>query len=218
MKSLRYLSPLMLSLGMIFVLNACYPGDPVSSSDTDLVATTYADGAQFGKYRTFWVVDSISYIYDSTGTAPARTYEAQILAKVKSEMLKTGYVYKDNPTDQDRPDLVVNVTAFENDHSGYYWYYPGYPWYPGYGGGWGWGYYPGYYPPVGGSYTYTTGTVILHLIDVAEIDTDPGVLLPIKWTGAINGLTSKGTATQIGQRINFALEQAFRQSPYLGPQ
>jgi len=77
--------------------------------------------------------------------------------------------------------------------------YPVFPYYP---------YYP-YYPPVY-SYSYTTGTLLMTLIDPDELN---GNGYPIhQWTGVLNGiLNDKFDAA----RTTKLIDQAFDQSQYL---
>ena len=92
------------------------------------------------------------------------------------------------------------------------------PCWPGWGwwGGWPPYYGPGYcgglpWIPVG---SYTTGTVILDMIDVngaSEVEET----FPIIWNGLINGLVT-GSDASVGARINTNINQAFDQSQYLG--
>jgi hypothetical protein len=97
------------------------------------------------------------------------------------------------------PNADVVVFAFTTSSTwvsggcyGGYWSY----WYPYYG----WCY------PV--AYTYTTGSIILLMIDPNKTGDDQAV-----WTAAMNGVIS-GTSNY-SSRINSDIDQAFNQSPYL---
>jgi hypothetical protein len=81
-----------------------------------------------------------------------------------------------------------------------YWYW----WYGGYYPYWGWG-----YPPMSYS-SYTTGTLLMTLMDPDVLETSGN---PVKqWSGAINGLL---TGTYDASRVNAAIDKAFTISPYL---
>ncbi len=73
--------------------------------------------------------------------------------------------------------------------------------------GWGW-YYP-YYPPVYVT-SYTTGTLIMNLMDKAVVSANGNLVL--QWTGAVNGVMNY---TYDATRVNAAIDKAFDQSPYL---
>jgi hypothetical protein len=104
------------------------------------------------------------------------------------------------------PDVQLLPAAWTTTTivSGGYWggYYCW--WYPYYCGGGGW-YYP-YYPVS----SYSTGTMVISMIDAKHEGTDGG--LPLVWTAAMNGLLS---GTYETNRVNQGIDQAFKQSPYL---
>jgi hypothetical protein len=89
-----------------------------------------------------------------------------------------------------------------------------YPWY-----NWGyWGDYSGYsyyYPPYppgwGGSYTFTTGSLLVIMEDRNAAE---GEIIPVLWAAGMNGLL-EGSTSSINNRIIDGIEQAFSQSPYL---
>ena len=86
-----------------------------------------------------------------------------------------------------------------------YWYW----WYGGYYPGWGWGGYYPYYPPVSVS-SYTTGTLMMNLIDKTEVGANGNPVT--QWNAIINGVL---TYTYDASRINYGIDKAFDQSPYL---
>ncbi|MBL0342769.1 MAG: DUF4136 domain-containing protein [Bacteroidetes bacterium] len=98
--------------------------------------------------------------------------------------------------------LEVTSTTYYYDYWDYYygWYYG-----PGYGG---W-----YYPyPVTSS--YTTGTLILNMVD--NKNPNPSNKGKIVWVGLVNGLLEGSSADYIN-RINKTIDQSFAQSTYLRP-
>ena len=100
------------------------------------------------------------------------------------------------------PDLLLAPAAWETTTI-FYWYDYWYWW-------WG-GYYPGwpYYPPVYYS-SYTTGTLLMNLIDPDELGSNGNPIL--QWSGAINGILTKSyNAT----RVNNLIDKVFTISPYL---
>lgn len=100
------------------------------------------------------------------------------------------------------PDMLLTPAAWETTTITYYYDY----WY------WWWGgYYPTYpyYPPVYG-YSYTTGTLLMNLIDPAQTGANDH---PIpQWTGALNGVMND---VYDNTRVTKLINQAFTQSPYL---
>ena len=100
------------------------------------------------------------------------------------------------------PTCCLHLQHGKQQQSYYYYDY----WYWWYGG-----YYPywGYYPPVYYS-SYTTGTLLMTLIDPDMLETSGN---PVKqWSGAINGIL---TGTYDASRVNAAIDKAFTISPYL---
>ena len=177
-----------------FIFYACYPADPISPADTDVVATFYKKEANFAAAKTFAMPDSVVQIGD--GAEISGEFDQQILDRIKQNLLTLGYTEEVDPQDAD-----VHVVSFKTNTTwvsgGCYWY-------------WGWWYpYPGYCYPV--AYTYSTGSIVIAM-------TDPGNTAVEKalWTSAINGLISGSGAADISNRINNNIDQAFIQSPYLG--
>jgi len=103
------------------------------------------------------------------------------------------------------PNLILAPAALEVTTVSY--------WYPYWGWYWG-GYYPGWgypYYPTGGYYSsYSTGTLMMNLIDPQTQSADGNALT--QWTGAANGIL---TSTYSSDRVNKLIDQAFAQSPYL---
>ena len=112
------------------------------------------------------------------------------------------------------PDVVVLVGATASSE----WYYD--DWYPywGWWGGWGyWGYWGagwgGYYPAGTMDYAYTTGTLLVAMTDPGAANTEDKTI-PVYWFGAINGVLDD-TKANLLSRVEDAVDQMFKQSPYL---
>jgi hypothetical protein len=101
------------------------------------------------------------------------------------------------------PDLLLEPAEMETTTVWYYYDY-WYWWYGGY-----YPYYP-YYPPVAYGGSYTTGTLLMILVDPSVVGGNGN---PVnQWTGVINGiLASKYDPA----RVNPLIDKAFEQSPYL---
>ena len=188
----------------ILLLWGCYPGGPDYAEDMDIVLTKHNDSYDFAAKATYAMPDRIVKITGNVleGEDPEfipDLVSEQILSRIDDNMKNLGW----NRVDlSENPDVVLTVASWETT-TVYYWYDYWYWW-------WG-GYYPywGYYPPV--NYTsYTTGTLLMNLIDPNEIE---GTGNPVnQWAGAVNGLL---TGSYNVSRVNAAIDKAFKISPYL---
>jgi hypothetical protein len=184
-------------------LGSCYPGDPLSASDADLVLTLYDPEADFSTKLTYAMPDTVMQIaLPGEDSEPiTRAYDEAILATVAENMEAAGYGRVQDP---DAADVVVLVAVNTTDWTGttiwcdWYWDY------------W-WGYVPGWCYPV--EYDYTTGTVVLEMLDPEKTDVDPR-RLPSIWQAALNGV-AEGTRPETEARIRNGIDRAFEQSPYL---
>jgi len=194
----KFLSLAMIA-GLIF-LWGCYPGGADYYEDTDVVYTNYDDTYKFESKGTYSMPDKIVKITKelAEGEDPEfvkEPYNTQILNKIASNMTAMGYTRTDNVT---QADMVLFPAVWTNTTI-YYWY-DYWCWYNPYYCGWGWGY--PYYS------SYTTGTLVMTLI----ADGDEYVQPASVWTAAANGLMSGAYDVT---RVNKAIDQAFKQSPYL---
>jgi hypothetical protein len=189
---------------IMLILWGCYPGGPDYAEDMDIVLTKHNDSYDFAAKATYAMPDRIVKITGNVleGEDPEfipDLVSEQILSRIDDNMKNLGW----NRVDlSENPDVVLTVASWETT-TVYYWYDYWYWW-------WG-GYYPywGYYPPV--NYTsYTTGTLLMNLIDPNEIE---GTGNPVnQWAGAVNGLL---TGSYNVSRVNAAIDKAFKISPYL---
>jgi len=199
---IKYVLPgLLLALAMW----SCYPGGPETIADTDLVFTYYNPSADFGSVSTFFMPDQVFVREGSEETEDS--FDSLILSDVARNMEALGYTRVTDPQNN-IPDSVVIVSKVRTQYSWVGWV-PGYPWYPGWGyPGWGWG---GWYP-VGGS--YSTGSVFVEFASTDDVDV-PGKEIVASWSGVINGLLGSSTSAT-ASRVTANIDQAFKQSPYLG--
>ena len=102
-----------------------------------------------------------------------------------------------------------NWVAWTNWGWGSWGFWPGWGYWPGYGPGWGIG-----YPWVSVS-NYETGSVFITMVNPNQANSGEQEI-PAIWGAAINGLLGSTAGNQAF--ITQTVEQAFRQSPYLGPQ
>jgi hypothetical protein len=189
-----------------FLLAGCYPGGPEFTDDLDVVYTTYDEDYDFGAAATFAIPDKIVIDVevnnngDTTYEYMKDIYAQPLLQKMAANMTSLGY---QQVSIDGNPDLLLMPAAMSSTTYFYdYWYCW---WYGGYYPGWGW-----YYPPYYTVSSYTTGSLIMTLVD--PNNDSPIGRAQSAWIGAANGLLSN--STDINRALD-AVDQAFAQSPYL---
>ncbi|MGH7726691.1 MAG: DUF4136 domain-containing protein [Candidatus Eiseniibacteriota bacterium] len=193
-----------LLFALLLPLVACTPNRIANSTNYDLVATTFDPSEDFGAGLTFVLPDTISHIVES-GDEPTRTYDDQILDRIRTNLVARGYV-EDADGDPTDADYVVQAVVAETRLT-----------ITSYWGGWG-GYYGGWspvYPPgYSSAYFYDAGTVAWGMFDVPRRDPASGTV-PLVWVAFVNGLLDQGTQAGPEARIDGLIDQAFAQSPYI---
>ena len=166
--------------------------------------------------KTFYIHDSLVIVYDTNEDKPEYPAEVAtiVLDGIQKNLLNYGWIEITDTTGGNYPDVYMNAYLWTSKVSGAI-YYPGYPWhgggyYPGYPG-----YYPGYPGWCGGAtyYSYTTGTILIDMMDLIHPDT-ANHQLDIIWSAGINGVVSSSESNN-DTRIKFSVDQAFSQSKYL---
>lgn len=180
----------------IFVLQSCYPGDELTYSNTDIIATFYDKEADFATKTTYAMPDTI-YRLDEEGKpiVDPGANDQSIINKIKDELEGYGFT-EETPANADVIVFAVISTSSWVSGGCYYgwynWYYPYYGWcYPVY-------------------YTYDVGTLIIAMVEKDTIEEKNGL-----WVAALNGLLGDSNSGTLS-RVNAGIEQAFSQSPYLG--
>ena len=194
-----------LIIASVLLLGGCYPHGAEYYEELDVVLANHNEEYDFTAKATYAMPDRIVKITGdiSEGEEPSfipDIYAERILETIAANMSDLGWQRVDVEAN---PDLLLLPAAWETTTI-YYWYDYWYGWWYG-------GYYPywPYYPPVSYS-SYTTGTLLMALIDPDQTGTNGN---PIRqWAGAINGLLS---GTYDANRINEAINKAFAISPYL---
>ena len=180
----------------------------LASCSSVKVYSDFDNNADFSGYKTYAFykkgIDKVE-ISDLDKKRILRAIEAQLTAKgmVKSE----------------DPDLLVNIFTKSREKIDVYnnKYYGWYPWYYGYGFGYygpGYGLYYPWYPTAGVSYSYTTGSIMINMIDPSRADQN-AEQIPSIWVGFLNGLVADSQQNN-AERISEGIDQLFEQSPYLG--
>ena len=193
------------------VMAACYPGGPTYIEDYDVVYTINVDnGVSSDPSKVnFHLADTVMDLSEPGSSPDPIGNQKQLLNTVRKNMLNYGYnEIKDTADIRDSADFVVLVTVVRSDNYVY-------TWWPGWGGywpGWGWG---GccWYPPTTTVSNYRTGSVLVQLVDVANVDPDLEII-PVVWQGTIEGLF-EGSNTNIENRTERGVNQMFKQSDYL---
>jgi hypothetical protein len=195
----------LLCLTSLFILWGCYPQGPDYAEEMDVVLTYHNDTYDFVSKATYAMPSRIVKITGSVieGEEPDFIPDAaaqKILAMIEENMDALGWERVDTVTED--PDMLLLPASWETEYivmynDYWYWYWGGY--YPY------WGYPPYYYYS-----SYSTGTLLMSLIDPDEVSTNGNPV--VQWSGAINGIL---TGTYDATRINTAIDKAFNQSPYL---
>jgi hypothetical protein len=206
-KNMKFLSAILV-VGLIWGLYSCYPDQTASVSDLDVVITNYDSSFNFGSNQTYIMPDTVVDISNSsTPSTGGHQYDNLILTQIANNLNSIGYTRIYDTVTQ-KPDVAVMVNAMSTTYSYYY-----YDWYSY----WGWyGYWPpyyggGYYYPWGSySYSYQVGTLLVQMADYKHsIATDS---IRFVWVAGINGVLQ---GSNISNRIQTDINQAFKQSPYL---
>ena len=134
------------------------------------------------------------------------TNDDLILEIVERNMTEIGYTRIDTIDEFNQPDVVLfsQVLVVKNTSTSYY---PTYPWFgyggyywPYYGYGYGWS-----YTPV--MYSYSTGTIILEMVDYKSIDVE-NKILNVVWAAGVDGLMRDSQSTN-EQVITYLFDHAF---------
>jgi Domain of unknown function (DUF4136) len=199
--------PLIVTILGIFMLWGCYPQGPDYIEEMDVVITKHQETYDFASKATYAMPDRIVKITGDVAEGQDPQFipdvtAQKILAQIASNMTALGWQRVDISAS---PDLLLAPAAWETTtvyyyYDYWYWWYGGYyPYYPGSG-----------YPPTTYYSSYTTGTLIMSLIDQTVVGGDGTPIL--QWTGAINGIL---TGSYDATRMNKSINKAFEQSPYL---
>lgn len=200
-----------------------YP-DSSERLDDDVVFTGHAKGQDFSNFKTF-AIDPIVHVADvaadnKVSTSDADTRLSDDVVNHVSQLLEGRGFQRVQATED--PDLGVSITGITGEQAGAvtggYWssYYSAYWGFPGYS----------YYYPYSVAYTYQTGSLVIDIADLAAgrslleqamampDDTGPGGL------GVVWGMVAYRAYVPDDQQgrvdaATSAIDQAFKQSPYL---
>ena len=201
MKNRHLFLPLFL---VLFFACRKYP-DTSKLSTNFVVQTSKEPGADFSKYKTYYISDTIA----SIGTIDSVWFDddsKKLVEAVKSNMNARGFTLVANS--HFNPDLGLGLTVIKDLNLGVV--YPGWWW----GGYWGCYWYYCGYPPYygyGAVYSIPTGTIVLDMIDLKNATANKE--LDILWSSVMSGgLGNSSNDVQLG--VN-AINQSYEQSPYI---
>lgn len=184
------------------LLSSCYPDYGLTVQDFDIVYTVRDNAADFQIYRTYTLPDSVLKIGSGGILEPNNgTNDALIISELNKQMQAYGYTLSADSASSDL-SIYVGVTSSTTVT-----YYPG--WWGGY---YGW-YYP-YYGYGGYSYSYTTGSLFITMIDNAKFNAQEQKIGSV-WNAAMNGVLDSTTPAELRTRIVNGIDKMFAQSPYL---
>ncbi len=236
MSKIRLWSSLTIMAVITFFMASCYEyHDDTYLDELDISLTYYDTSFNFQQYSTFAIRDSVGLLETNmTNADEAEFYKAggtndKIRQNIRDHFTALGYT---EVADDENYDFGVNLVLAVVDNTVYYpgWWYTYYDYYYWY---WWGGWYPYYgYPWSYGSYTYTTGTLLIEMADGESIrdyrewadgktqgeieNADPDEVPDIKfvWQAIINGVAGS-TASYNQQRAERGFDEVFVQSPYL---
>jgi hypothetical protein len=202
----------LLFLTVVVATLSCRKDPDLYQLTDDFIVATFRDkNISFDSLKTYYIPDDVGYISNTRPNdsllSPSKAL--QLVNRVKSNMDQRGFV----STSKDSADMAVNMFVIKDLNRtdvispGYWWGYNGYydPWY--------WGGYDYYYYPFSYSYTYTTGTLVIELIDLNDVSANNNKLVVV-WNAISNGVLSGYPNNDMQQGLD-AIDQSFAQSPYL---
>ena len=198
---------------LILLAVACHKEPYIDSDDEYLVYTTPGKSADFVSYRTFSLTDSLLVLGQSSKPEYSQSNNALALIKaVRTNMEKLGYIYTPSNTAADlgiQMTYVIKTERYVQYYNDPYWWldYPGY-WSPGF-----WGNYTGFCYPYPVTYTFSTNTLMIDMVNLTTLQTGDEAL-EVVWSAYIGGPASASVVNDVNA-MKTAIDQAFVQSPYL---
>ena len=208
-KTIHYLAIALLAAAVC----ACQKEPSTSGLHKDyLVYTAHDTNTDFAALETYYRPDRILLIGESDETKYWEDASAQeIIARVAAQLDAAGY---QRIEDKETADAGIQMSYVEKetyyvgyDNPYWWWYYPDYC-APSYWGDW-----IGWYYPYRVYYGYTSGSLLIEMLDLDGSE-ESGKKLPVVWNSFIGGLLSASEKVNL-QRTLSAVDQAFAQSPYL---
>ena len=198
---------------VIILAVACHK-EPYTDSDNEyLVYTSPGKQTTFTSFQTFDLADSLLIIGQSNKPVYSQSDNALALIQaVRTNMEKRGFIYTPDNPDADlgiQMTYVIKTERYVQYYRDPYWWldYPGY-WSPGF-----WGNYTGFYYPYPVTYTFSTNSLMIDMVNLTVPRTG-NEALEVVWSAYIGGPASTSTDYDVN-RMKASIGQAFVQSPYL---
>lgn len=210
---MKKLVPMLFAAALL--VTACEKTPDTSNLDDDyLVYTNYDGDADFAKFSTFFVPDSV-LIIDNSSDKPKYLYGTPaadiLIANYVAGMEAAGYV---RTMDKASADLGLQISYVKDTYR--FRYYNNYPWWYGYPWYWQfsyWGDWGGWFWPYDITYSYSTGSVLGELVDLTQ-PASASNNLRVVWSSYISGLLNSDGSLNTSE-VTQAISQAFSQSKYL---
>jgi hypothetical protein len=192
---------------------ACYPDRLEDPGDYDSIVPIFDADATFSDNTTFFIPDREIHLVTVGETDEIdRTFDALILTKIRDNMVARGYTEVVDPL-VTPPDVEIQAVVTATENTGYALW----PWctefgweYPWIGcSDWGIDFPSGVI-----SYEYAGGTLVMQMLDLRGVTPGAGNF-PATWVGSLNGVYTGGSTSEVQDRINDGINQAFIQSPYI---
>lgn len=219
---IKQLLSAVLALGAVLLIG-CQKDPSTSNLRREyLVYTAHDRNADFTALDTYYIPDSIlligSQVTDSEGNRVAKYWKDDdaltLISTIVDQMNERGYTRLVDGSMRHTADAgfqlsyIEQTTYFTGYNNPYWWWDYPYYWTPDY-----WGYWSGWYYPFAVYYGYTTGSLLVEMVDLKNGDAGTRKL-PILWNVYISGLVRGSNQLDIPRAVD-ALDQAFEQSPYL---
>lgn len=198
---------------VIILTVACHKEPYIDGDNEYLVYTSPSKNVDFTSYRTFDLADSLLIIGQSSKPVYSQSDNALALIQaVRTNMEKMGYIYTPSNPAADlgiQMTYVIKTERYVQYYNDPYWWldYPGY-WSPGF-----WGNYTGFYYPYPVTYTYSTNSLMIDMVNLTTPQTGDEAL-EVVWSAYIGGPAGSSVTSDVN-RMKDAINQAFTQSSYL---
>lgn len=194
---------------IVFFMASCTksPVNKLSSEETRLYITNHDSTTDFSSFKTFSISDSVAIVGNNHLRGKSyNSYDSALIASITNMMVQRGYT---KVTNEQTPDIGVNVNYVITTYTGYVDYGSYYGDYYGYVDPYYWGY-PGYayYGSYVGTYQVNEGVISIDLFDLKDA-TANGKIKSV-WNGVIQG---DGIFTD--PNIDASIQALFAQSAYI---
>ena len=199
---------MILGLAALTILMACEKSPDMGKMDVSMtVYTNYDPIAKFADFETYFLPDSILDV----GSLRAHYWKddnaMKLIKMVERQMDSRGYVRITDPEQKETADIGLQLSYVAETTTVMSAGYPSIWWDWGYWGPyWGGMYYP--YPM---SYSYSTNTFVMEILDLG--DKSKNALLPVIWRSIASGYEQSPIYNI--PILQESIEQAFQQSDYI---